>query len=183
MPSLITIQRLFVISAVVWAITPRWGGFAFAACWVLLALGSTRRTREARAVLDGAASTVLGTLPPEALAHARRYPLAYVWPTSAEGWGTTWQLGALLSLLLGFVFAAWALLTLTGWYLLLLLPLVAGLVTGGAMARRIKIAERVKEDLTGLRVTHETLSTLLSLKKTMGQWPPVPSPDPEPKKS
>ncbi|MFZ5444442.1 MAG: hypothetical protein ACOZQL_30905 [Myxococcota bacterium] len=182
MPSVLTLQRLLVFSALVWAVTPRWGGFAFGACWALLAFGTSRRMKAARQHIDASATTVLGTLPPETLAHARAWPLAYVWPSSAESWGLTWQLAGLLCAILSGVFAAWALFTFTAWYLALILPLAIGLVTGGAMARRIKIGERVKEDLTQLRIQHDTLTTLLSLKRTMGQWPPAPSPDPEVKK-
>lgn len=181
MPSVDTVQRLLVVSALAWAITPTWGGFAFGAGWALLAVGSLRRARQASALLEASAGTVLSALTPEALAHAKRYPLAYVWPSSAERWGSTWQLAALLNLILSVVFAAWSLLTFSLWRLGFLLPLAIGVVVGGSMARRIKIAERVKQDLTSLRVTHDTLTTLLQLKKTMGQWPPAPSPDPEPK--
>lgn len=181
MPSVETVQRLLVVSALVWAVAPTWGGFAFGAGWVLLAFGSMRRTQQASALLEASAGTVLTALPPETLTHAKNYPLAYVWPSSAERWGGTWQLAALLCVILSGVFAAWSLFTFSLWRLVYLVPLALGVVLGGAMSRRIKIAERVKQDLTSLRVTHDTLTTLLHLKRTMGQWPPAPSPDLEPK--
>ncbi len=179
MLSLTTVQRLLVISALSWAIFPRWGGFAFLASWVLLAIGSANRTTRARKVLD-AHGSLLGTLSPETQSLVQRFPLAYVWPSTAERWGTTWQLSGLVSLILAGVFAAWALLTFTAWYLLLLVPLAGTLVGGGAMARRIKVGDRVKEDLKELRPAHDSLTTVLALKTTIGQWPPEPSPDPEP---
>jgi|GEM_PF-2722066 Flp pilus assembly protein TadB len=179
MPSLPTIQRLLVISALAWAIFPRWGGFAFGASWVLLLAGSMNRRARAAKLL-AANETTLKTLTPEALALARQYPLAYVWPSTAERWGTTWQLSALLALILGGVFAAWALFSMTSWYLVLLAPLVVVLFVGGVMSRRIKIAERVKQDLKSDRPAHDAIVTLLSLKTAVGQWPPEASPDPEP---
>jgi hypothetical protein len=176
MPLLTTLQQLLVVSAAAWAISPRWGGFAFAASWVLLWLGSRNRTARAAKVLEANVRT-LSALAPEALEHARTYPLAYVWPTTAERWGTTWQMSGLLSAILGGVFGAWALFTFTLWYLIFLVPLAATFLTGGAMARRIKVAERVKEDLQALRPLHDRISTVLGLKLTLGQWPPEPAPD------
>jgi len=178
MPSLPTIQRLLVLSALGWAIFPRWGAFAFGAVWVLLLLGSRTRTTRARAVLDANVG-VLTALNPAELAHAQKYALTYVWPSSAERWAMTWQMTGLLSLILGAVFGAWALFTLSAWYLVFLVPLAATLLAGGGMARRLSIAERVKEDLKALRPLHERVATVLGLKVTVGQWPPEPSPDPQ----
>ena len=179
MISLSAVQKLLVISALAWAVSPRWGGFAFGAVWLLLAFATVSRTRKARALLE-ANLDKLSSISPEGLALARGFPLTYVWPASAEAWGTTWQLTALLALILSGVFGLWALSTWTSWYLLLLLPLTVQLFVGGTVSRRIKLAERVKDDLKDLRVLHQTTVTLLHLKKTVGQWPPEPSPDPEP---
>ena len=179
--SLSAVQRLLVLSALAWAVLPWWGGFAFGASWLLLALGTRSRTRRARAVLE-ANLDKLGTLPPQSVALARRFPLAYVWPSSAEQWGTTWQLTGLLSLILGAVFCGWALATWKVHYLVLLIPLVVLLFVGGDLARRIKLAERVREDLKHELSPHNTTLTLLRLKTAVGQWPPEPSPDPEPEK-
>lgn len=176
--SLTVVQRLLVISALAWALLPTWGGFAFGASWILMALATRSRLRRARALLE-ANLDKLSALAPEGLALTRRFPLAYVWPSSAERWGTTWQMTGLLALGLAGVFGLWALVTWTAWYLLLLLPLAVQLVTGGAMARKLKVSERVREDLKEQRVTHDTTVALLRLKSTMGQWPPEPSPDPE----
>ena len=179
MISLPAVQKLLVISALAWAVAPRWGGFAFGAVWLLLAFATAQRARKARALIE-ANLDKLKSVPPEGLALVRRFPMTYVWPASAEGWGTTWQLTALLALLLSGVFGVWALFTWSAWYLFLLVPLAVQLFVGGTVSRRIKLAERVKDDLKDLRVTHETTLTLLHLKKTVGQWPPEPSPDPEP---
>jgi len=146
MISLSAVQKLLVISALAWAVTPRWGGFAFGAVWLLLASATANRTRRARALLE-ANLDKLSSISPEGLALVRRFPLAYVWPASAEGWGTTWQLTALLALVLSGVFGLWALISWSGWYLFLLIPLAVQLFVGGTVARRIKLAERVKDDL------------------------------------
>lgn len=176
--SLPVVQRLLVLSALAWALLPTWGGFAFGASYVLMALATRSRLRRARALLE-ANLDKLSALAPEGLALARRFPLATVWPSSAERWGTTWQMTGLLALGLGGVFVLRALITMTAWYLLLLLPLAVQLVVGGAMARKLKLSERVREDLTDQRQTHDTTVALLRLRTTMGQWPPAPSPDPE----
>jgi hypothetical protein len=182
MISLSAVQKLLVLSALAWAVVPRWGGLAFGAVWLLLAFATASRTRKARALLE-ANLDKLGSVPPEGLELVRRFPLAYVWPASAEGWGTTWQLTALLALILSGVFGLWALITWTVWYLYLLIPLAVQLFVGGTVARRIKLADRIKDDLKDLRVTHQTTQTLLHLKTTVGQWPPEPSPDPQGAKS
>ena len=179
--SLNVVQRLLVLSALAWAVLPWWGGFAFGASWLLLALATRSRTRRARALLE-ANLDKLGALPPEGLALARRFPLAYVWPSSAEQWGTTWQLTGLLSLILAGAFCVWALATWTSGYLFLLIPLVVQLFVGGELARRIKLAERVRDDLKDELSPHNTTLTLLRLKTAVGQWPPEPSPDREPEK-
>jgi hypothetical protein len=177
--SLTTVQRLLVFSALAWAALPSWGGFAFGASWLLMALGTHSRTRRAGAVLE-ANLDKLSSLPAEAIELTRRFPLGYVWPGTAERWADTWQMTGLLALVLGVVFLLWALLTQTTWYLFLLIPLSIQLVVGGVMAGRLKVAERVREDLKDLRAIHDTTVTLLNLKTTVGQWPPEPSPDPEP---
>lgn len=177
--SLTVVQRLLVFSALAWAIVPVWGGFAFAASWLLMVLATRSRTRRAKQLLE-ANLDKLNTLPPESLALARRFPLAYVWPSSAERWGSTWQMTGLLALGLAVAFGLRALLSMTAWYLFLLIPVAVQLVAGGAMARHLKVAERVLEDLKPQRLTHDTTMTLLRLKSTLGQWPPEPSPDPEP---
>jgi hypothetical protein len=174
MISLAWVQRLLVLSALVWAITPRWGGFLFVSSWVLLAIGSAQRSSRARKLLT---DELVNGFPAEARPQLQKYALGYVWPELADKWGTTWQLAGLLCILIGFAFAAWALFTLSLWPLLLLVPLAFGLVFGGAMARRLKIAERVKEDLRELKPTHEALMVLVRMKTAAGQWPPQPPPE------
>ena len=178
MISLTVVQRLLVLSALAWAVVPGWGGFAFAASWILMAIATRSRTRRARVVLESNLDK-LSTVTPEGLELARRFPLAYVWPSSAVRWGTTWQMTGLLALGLAVDFLLRAMLTMSGWYLFLLIPLTVQLLAGGGMARNLKVAERVTEDLKALRRTHDTTVTVLRLKATMGQWPPEPCPDPE----
>jgi hypothetical protein len=175
--SLSVVQQLLVITALAWGIFPTWGGIAFASAWLLLFFGSRARTRRAKQLMaeHGGKFT---TLTPESHALMARFPLAYVWPASAEGWGTTWQLTGLLSLFLAAAFALHAFIQWDARYLLLLIPLVGLLISGGAMARHLKVHERVREDLKDLRITHDTTKTLLHLKTTVGQWPPEPPPDP-----
>jgi hypothetical protein len=180
--SLSVVQQLLVISTLLWAIFPTWGMIAFASTWLLLLFGSRARTRRAKQLVAEHAEK-LTTLTPESRALMARFPLAYVWPASAERWGTTWQLTGLLSLFLAAAFALQAFMKGDVRYLLLWIPLVPLLISGGAMARHLKVNERVVEDLKDLRGTHDTTKTLLHLKTTVGQWPPEPSPDPlaEPK--
>lgn len=179
--SLTVVQRLLVISALAWALLPTWGGFAFAASWLLLIIATRSRTRRARQLLE-THSDKLSSLPPEGLALARRFPLAYVWPGSAEAWGTTWQMTGLIAALLAGVFAIRALITWDPWHLMLLPALAVQLIAGGGMARQLKVNERVKDDLKALRLSHDTTVALLRLKTTAGQWPPEPSPDQQPAK-
>ncbi len=174
--SLIVVQRLLVISALAWALVPTWGGFAFAASWLLLVFATRSRVRHARQLLEMNLEKV-STLTPEGLALTRRFPLAYVWPASADAWGTTWQMTGLIAALLAGVFAIRALMMGDPWHLVLLIPLVVQLLAGGGMARRLKVAERVREDLKDLRATHDTTVALLRLKTAAGHWPPEPSPD------
>lgn len=177
--SLSVVQRLLVLTAFFWAVFPTWGGFAFGATWLLMAFGTYSRTRKARRLLESNLDR-LKALSPEGVAFTRRFPLAFVWPSSAEQWGTTWQMTSLLSLLLAGAFVLRALLTWDPTLLFLLVPLAVQLVAGGGMGRRLKVSERVKEDLSAMRVTHDATVTLLLLKTAVGQWPPEPSPDPEP---
>lgn len=177
--SLTTLQRLLVFSTLVWAFSPRWGGFAFGSTVALLALGTRDRNRRATRLLDAHAER-LGALAPEGLTLIRRFPLAAVWPNAAERWGATWQLSGLLSIFLACIFVMWALGTQQWWHLGLLLLLVAQLFWGGTMAQRLKLNERVKQDLTQDKAAHDAAMTLLRLKSATGQWPPEPDPDPEP---
>lgn len=177
--SLTVVQRLLVLSALAWAIFPVWGGFAFGASWLLMVFATRARMRRARQLLEANVDK-LGTLTPEGLALARRFPLGYVWPTSAAQWGTTWQMTGLLAVILAATFLVRALVTTTPSYLWLLLPLAVQLLAGGGMARKLKVGERVREDLKDQRMTHDTTVALLRFKGTAGQWPPEPCPDPEP---
>jgi hypothetical protein len=142
----------------------------------VLALASRQREKQARELLS-ANPDALGTFPEETKQHMSRYALSYVWPQVAEKWGTTWQMAGLLCLLLGGVFLLWSLLTFTLWYLAYLVPIVAGLFTGGAVARRIKIHERVREDLKDVKSLHDSVSIVVNLKTAAGKWPPQPPPE------
>lgn len=175
--SLSVVQQLLVLMSLAWGIFPTWGGIAFASAWLLLFFGSRSRTRRARQLVDEHAEKIT-TLTPESRALMQRFPLAYVWPQSAESWGSTWQLTGTLSLFLAAAFALRALISWDARYLLLWIPVAGILVSGGAMARHLKVQERVREDLKDLRMTHDTTKTVLHLKTTAGQWPPEPSPDP-----
>jgi len=174
--SLGTVQKVLVLSALAWAILPTWGGYAFLAAWVLLAIGSAQRQRKARALLAEHRAS-LGNFPEETNRHLDRHALSYVWPQVAEKWGTTWQMAGLLCIIEGMALSVRAALGLHPSWLLFLLPLAAGVLVGGAMGRRIKIAERVKEDLKGDKPVHDALTTVIKLKGTMGQWPPAPPPE------
>lgn len=178
--SLTVVQRLLVASSLAWTFSPRWGGFALLASWVMLFVATRGRVRRAGEVLE-ANLDKLGTLPEEAVALARQYPLSFVWPSSAERLGTTWQMTGLLALFEGGIFVLWALGTQQWWHLLLLLPAAVQLVAGGWMARTLKLNERVNEDLQAHKPAHDKAATLLRLKTAVGQWPPEPSPDPEPR--
>lgn len=176
MIALTTVQRLLVVSALGWAIFPTWGAAAFIASWVLLAVGSRQRARAARAVLV-AHPDAIGSLRDDSKVLLEQNALAYVWPKVAEKWGTTWQMAGLLCILLGGTFLVWAALTLTLWYLAYLVPLVAGLVVGTAVGHRIKIYERVREDLTEAKGAHDPIAIMVNLKTATGKWPPQPPPE------
>ncbi len=175
--SLKATQYLLVLCFVAFAVMPVWGGLAYAAAWVALAVGTVARVRKARAVLD-AHFAELGTLPPEALAWARRSPLAYVWPDAATAWGTTWQMTGLLALLLAPCVVGHALLFQRWWLLVLLPVLAAQLLLGGWLSTRLKVGERMNDGgAKGDRALHDALTTKVALKSAVGLWPPEPSPD------
>lgn len=177
--SLPIVQRLLAFSALAWAMVPTWGGVAFGASWTLLWLATRSRERRARALLERSLDA-LGAIPAPGLALLRRFPLATVWPSCAERWGTTWQMTGLLALFEGGIFALWALGSRQWWHLGLLAPASVQLVSGGWMARRLKLADRVTEDLADQKAAYEQAMTVLRLKTALGQWPPEPAPDPEP---
>lgn len=178
--SLKATQYLLVLCAFAFSLTPVWGGMAYAAAWVALAVGTASRVRRARRLL-AANFEKLGPLPPEAQAWARRFALAYVWPESAKGWGTTWQMTGLLALLLAPFVAGHALL-FQAWSLLwILVPLAASLFVGGWMALRLKVTERMNDEAPkGDKALHDALATKVALKSAVGLWPPEPSPDAAP---
>jgi hypothetical protein len=176
MISLTVVQRLLVLSALAWAIFPRWGGFGFAAAWAVLAFGSSQRTRRARRLMESSGDS-LGQFPEETRTHLRRFALGYVWPDVAEKWGTTFQMAGLLCVLLMVVFTLWALFTFSAWPLLLLVPLLAGVIVGGGVSLRLKVGQRVKEDLKALKPTHDAVMLVIKLKQGAGQWPPEPPPE------
>lgn len=178
--SLKATQYLLVLCAFAFMLTPVWGGLAYAAAWVALAVGTTVRVRRARRVLNEHYAK-LGPLPPEAAAWARRFALAYLWPESAKGWGTTWQMTGLLALLLAPFVAGHALLFQAWGLLWLLLPLAASVLVGGSMALRLKVTERMNDETPkGDKALHDALATKVALKSAVGLWPPEPSPDAAP---
>lgn len=174
MVSLTTVQRLLFLSAIGWAVFPRWGAAAFAASWALLFVGSRQRVSLARKIIAEQGQAL--TNDAEARTLLEQFPLWYLWPQVAEKWGSTWQLSALLCLLLGGVFLVWAALSQTLWFLAYLVPLTAGIFLGGGAARRLKIHERVREDLKGQKALHDSLAIRVQLKTAAGQWPPQPAP-------
>ncbi|MFT3711070.1 MAG: hypothetical protein QM817_25870 [Archangium sp.] len=177
MISLTWVQRLLVLSMLAAAIYPRFGLFAFGASWALLAVGTVQRTSKARKLLAENPDALGANFPPETKAHLQKYPLTYVWPELAEKWGTTWQMGGLLCIILGLALAAWALFSLSLWPLFMLPVLFVALLVSGTIARNIKISERVKDDLKELKGTHEALMLVVRMKSGAGQWPPQPPPE------
>lgn len=178
--SLKVTQALLVLCAVAMAVSPVWGGLAFAAAWASLVVGTWSRVRRARAVLRQHLGA-LGEQPEAVTRWARRHALAYVWPTSATEWGDTWQMTGLLALLLVPAVLLHALFGRDVTRLGLLVPLALQLSVGVRVALRLKVGERLKDGgPAGDRALHEALATKLALQTAVGKWPPEPSPDAAP---
>ncbi len=181
MPSLTTLRYLLVVCAVSWAAFPLWGSFPFLASITLLGFASLRIIGKARTALDEHLPS-LGTFDTEARAFAYRYPLNVMWPDAAERWGSTWQVLGPLALFEGLVFIGRAALNLDWQPLLFLVPVTAQLFLGGGVARYFHMEERVTSDLAADKPAWDALKTRLTLRTTLGTWPPVPAPDVEEKK-
>lgn len=176
--SLRTIQRLLVACALLWALIPTWGGLLFASSWVLLAVGTVSRTRTARRVVDANRDELAKGMSEEAIAWVRRFPVVYVWREAGKEWGTTWRMSGMLALFLAPWFAIRALVFHESWELWLLLPLLFQLVVGVRIALRVEVAELLEEARwKKFLPQHEEALRYLSLRATVGKWPPVPSPD------
>lgn len=178
MPSLTTLRYLLVVCAVSWAAFPLWGSFPFLASITLLAFASLRIIGKARTALNEHLDS-LGTFEPEVKAVAYRYPLNVMWPESAERWGSTWQVLGPLALFEGLIFIGRAVLTLDWHPLVYLVPATLQLFVAGAGARHFHMEERLTDDLAADKPAWDTIKTRLSLRTTLGTWPPVPAPDVE----
>lgn len=176
--SLKTIQRLLVISALVWALLPTWGGLVYASSWVLLAVATASRIRAARALIDQHREALAKGLSAEALEWIRRFPLVYVWKNTAKEWGTTWRMTGMLSLFLAPWFIIRALFLRETWEFALLLPLLILLFVGVRVALRIELTELLADAKWKPFVPlSEDAVRYLGLRRGAGLWPPAPSPD------
>jgi hypothetical protein len=176
--SLKTLQKLIVVSSLVWALLPTWGGLLFASSWVVLAVATVSRVRAARAIIDAHRDDLAKGLSEDALAWVRRVPFVYVWRDAAKEWGTTWRMTGILTIFLMPWFAIRALVFHERWELALLAPLLVLLVVGVRVALRLEVQELVKEARwQAFAAHHEDASRYLMLRSTLGKWPPVPSPD------
>lgn len=177
MLQLSTLQKLLLFSAIAWAIWPVWGALAFSACVLMLALGTLSRLRAARGHL-ASQTEALEKLSDEPRALIHRFPLTYLWPNSAQSWGTTWQYTGLLTLLVSAVTVVRALLTQQWWMLSMLATLPVVLIGGGLVGRYLRPEGRFTQDLAAHSAAHHTLQLWLNLRRAAGFWPPAPSPDP-----
>jgi hypothetical protein len=176
--SLKTVQKLLVVSALLWALLPKWGGFAYAAAWGVLALGTRSRIRAAREVFDAHRGELAKSLSDESLAWVRRFPFFYVWRDSAKEWGTTWRMTGILALFLAPWFLLRALLLGETWEFALLVPLLVLLVVGVRTALHLEVTGLLEEPrYEPYRSHHEEAFRYLSMRTLAGKWPPVASPD------
>ncbi len=176
--SLRVLQKLLVISALAWALLPTWGGALYAASVVVLAVGTVRRVRAARVILDAHREALSRGLSADTLDWVRRFPLVYVWKDSARQWGTTWRMSGLLALLLAPWFAIRALAFQETWELALLIPLAAMLLVGVRVALRLEVGELLTDaKWRAFGPRHEDALRYLGMRVAAGLWPPEPSPD------
>ncbi|MEW5741746.1 MAG: hypothetical protein AB1938_22695 [Myxococcota bacterium] len=176
--SLKTLQKLLVVSALLWALLPTWGSLAYASAWVVLAVGTRSRVQAARAVIDGSREELGKGLSEETLAWIRRFPFLYTWKDAAKEWGTTWRMAGLLALFLAPWFLIRALFLRETWEFALLAPLAVLLLVGGRISLRLEVTELLKEKkYEPFRPQHEEAVRYLSMRTLAGKWPPVPSPD------
>lgn len=167
-----------MVSALVWALIPTWGGLFYASSWVVLAVATASRVRAARAIVDAHREELTKGLSDDTLKWVRRVPFVYVWRDAAKEWGTTWRMTGILALFLVPWFAVRALLFRESWELWLIGPLLILLVVGVRVALRLEVQELIKEERWKANAPHhEDAARYLMLRSTLGKWPPVPSPD------
>lgn len=183
--SLKTIQKLLVISALLWAMLPTWGGLLYAAAWTLLAVGTSSRIRAARVVLEAHREELARGLSGETLSWVGQHPFFYVWRETAKEWGTTWRMTGILAIFLAPWFFIRALFLRETWEFVLLAPLAVLLIVGVRIALKVELVELLKEKkkLEPFIGKHEEALRYLTLRAAAGKWPPVPSPDGGPKET
>jgi hypothetical protein len=177
--SLKVTRVLLIIGALAWASLPWLGLPVFAAAWLVLALGTWRRHRAARAVFEGDRASLEALLAPATLAWAADNALFYVWPQTAARWAKLWQLTILLAALL----APWFLLRalfLGEWRDLTLLVGLGALFISAGSARLSLTGEKVNhEEFREHQKAHGDVSSVLAMRAVIGKWPPLPEPDVE----
>jgi hypothetical protein len=163
-----TIQKLLVGSALLWAVFPVWGLPAFAAAWVVLAVGTVKRRRQALVSLEPQVEELSRHLRTETIDWVRKQAFFYLWPETSKEWGTTWRLSGFLSMILAGVFVARAIFFREFGNLGLLLPLLlvfvaAAWVSLGLMGEGVNSSEWEKH-----KPEHLEAMGVLGLRKTVG---------------
>lgn len=172
---------LVVFSALAWAAMPLWGSSAMLATLVLMSIATRRLIETARVTLEPHFE-LLTITDEEGRSFLRRHALSFVWPEAARRWSKPWVILGPLSLFMGLIFIGRAVLTWNAWYLALLVPTALLLLLGGSVARFLDVDERLKSDLAKFKPTWDQAMTRAALRRAMGAWPPVPSPDEPPPK-
>ncbi len=172
-----TLQKLLVGSAFIWGFFPMWGLPVFAAAWVLLAVGTAKRRREALAALEPQVEGLRTHLRGETVDWVRKQAFFYLWPETSKQWGTTWRMSGLLSMILAGVFAARAIVLREYADFGLLLPLLAVFVAAATVSLGLMGEGVNSSDWEKHKPEHLEAMGVLGLRRTVGQWPPVPSPD------
>lgn len=173
-----TLNYLTVLSALAWAAMPTWGAAALLATLVLLFIASVRIVRVARATLEPFIDK-LGVDDPAGRDFLRRYAINLLWPDSAQRWASSWQILGPLALFLALVFIGRALIGFDWWPLPLLAPVTVVFFLGGGGARFFDMQDRLDDDLAHGKAAWVAANTRLDLRRTLGDWPPVPPPDEE----
>jgi len=168
-----TLQGLLVVSALFWAFFPRWGVGVFAAAQLLCLVSVWRKVRAARKSVAPRVEELRKALSEEGVAWVQRFAFWYVARDQSQEWGTTLKMSSLLMLLLAPWLVIRALISVEFHLLLLLIPVVAFFFIGVTAGSRLDVEDLVNAaHWSKHKALHEEATRVLSLKETVGQWPP-----------
>jgi hypothetical protein len=168
-----TLQFLLVFGAFAWALFPVWGGAAYTAALLLVAVSVWFKSRAARRVLDGQREALEKTLRPEVLVWVRRFAFFYVWPDESKAWATTLKMSSLLMLLETVAIVVRTVLEFSLTPLWQLVPAALSFFFGAGLGGRLEVDALVNEDAWKVhQPLHAEASRVLRLQKTGGLAPP-----------